>query len=544
MWSSRTTLRSALPNNCRQLPSTWAFALLVLAYTALVSCQDEAAYDLVIKGGLVYDGTGSEPRLADIAIANGKIVTIEEAIEVDRVQTIDAAGKVVSPGFIDIHAHIEPLPLNPEAESFIRQGVTTVVGGPDGSSPLPLGSYLDSIEDLTPGVNVAYLVGHGSVRANTLALESRVPNLAELDAMKADVREAMQAGAFGISTGLKYVPGTYARTDEIIEVSRVVNEFGGVYTSHLRDEGLQLLSGVNEAVEIANGSGCPVVLTHHKVIGKPMWGASQRTTAIVDSAVAAGLEIWMDQYPYTASYTGISVLIPPWSMAGGRVDKFRERCADPVLRDSIKNGIVFNIRYDRGGDDLSRIQISKFDWKPELVGKTLYDWAIMEGMEPSAENGAELVIQAQSNGGASCIYHVMDEDDVVRIMKHPRTVHASDGRLSVINKGHPHPRAFGTFPRVLGHYVREMGVLDLPEAIRKMTSLPAQIMGFNDRGTLTVGQWADITIFDARDINDMATFEDPNQFPVGIDYVLVNGAIALSPEGLNSNRNGTVLRKK
>lgn len=516
--------------------------LCVLAL-CIYGCNEEQAYDLIIVDGLIYDGTGAVPILSDIGIKDGYIVAIDDNLVDDRAELIDAAGKVVSPGFIDIHSHIEPLPLHPEAESFLRQGVTTVVGGPDGSSPLPLGPYLDSIEDMTPGVNVAYLVGHGSVRANTLALEARAPTATELASMKADVREAMEAGAFGISTGLKYVPGAYAETSEIIEISKVVNEYEGVYTSHLRDEGLKVLDGVREAIDIGSATGCPVVLTHHKVIGKPMWGASRITTQMVDSAVDAGLEVWMDQYPYTASYTGISVLIPPWAMAGGRFDKFKERCADPSLRDSIKAGIVYNIKYDRGGDDLSRIQIARFDWKPDLIGKTLYDWAVEEGLEPTAENGAELVIRAQSNGGASCIYHVIDEDDVVRIMQHPRTVHASDGRLSIINKGHPHPRAFGTFPRVLARYVREMRVLKLQEAILKMTGLPANIMGIDDRGILAPGMRADITIFSAKDIADKATFEDPNQFPTGIEYVIVNGRKALTPQGLSGERYGNVIRK-
>lgn len=504
------------------------------------SCK-QTEFDIVIENGLIYDGTGEASYFADIAIEDGRIVLIDSEITAPRRQTIDAQRKVVAPGFIDIHAHIAPITLHPEAESFIRQGVTTTLGGPDGSSPLPMRAYLDSLEDLVVGVNVAYLVGHGSIRADVMGLEDRQPTQDELSLMKSKVNDAMTAGAFGISTGLKYLPGTFASTEEVIELSKEVSKHGGIYTSHMRDEGLKLIDGVLEIVRIANEADIPVVLTHHKVIGKPMWGASRQTLAIVDSARATGLNVMIDQYPYTASFTGISVLIPSWALEGGRT-KFAERCEVPALKDSIKQGIIFNIKYDRGGDDLRSVQIASFGWKPHLIGKTLYDWAEEEGLPPTAENGADLVIQAQLHGSASCIFHVMDDKDVVRIMQHPQTMHASDGRLSVIHKGHPHPRAFGTFPRVLGHYVRERQVLTMPQAIYKMTGLPAAALGLLDRGLIKVGMRADITVFDAETIIDKATFEDPNQFPEGIIYVLINGSVALSPDGLSDDRYGLVLR--
>jgi N-acyl-D-aspartate/D-glutamate deacylase len=272
-----------------------------------------------------------------------------------------------------------------------------------------------------------------------------------------------------------------------------------------------------------------------------MWGSSTRTLAIVDSARSEGLNVMIDQYPYTASYTSMSVLIPSWALEGNR-GKFATRCEDPVVRDSIKKGIVFNLKYDRGGDDLRSVQIARFPWKPNLISKTLYDWAVEENMEPNAENGAELVIWAQLHGSASCIYHVINDEDVVRIMQHPQTMHASDGRLSVINKGFPHPRAFGTFPRVLGRYVRERQVLTMQQAIHKMTGLPAAALKLSDRGLIAEGMKADITVFDAETIIDKATFVDPNQFPEGIDYVIINGNVAFSPDGLSAERFGEVLR--
>src|SRR5690606_10523233 len=294
--------------------------------------------------------------------------------------------------------------------------------------------------------------------------------------------------------------------------ARVGAGSGGSYTSPLRDEGLVLIRGVAEALEIGRRAGIPVVLTHHKAIGQPMWGQSVRTLAMVDSARAAGTDVMLDQYPYTATYTGISVLVPSWALAGGD-EAFLRRVEDPALRDSVIAGIVWNIENDRGGGDLSRVQLARVEWDPWLEGRTLRDWAEREGLEPTPRVGAELVIEAIRRGGASAIYHVLDEGDVERIMRHPMTAIASDGRLTRPGEGHPHPRWYGTFPRVLGHYVRERGVLELEEAVRKMTSHPASRLGLEDRGRIAEGVWADVVVFDPETVADRATFEDPHQYP-------------------------------
>jgi dihydroorotase/N-acyl-D-amino-acid deacylase len=328
----------------------------------------------------------------------------------------------------------------------------------------------------------------------------------------------------------------------VVALSQTAAEYGGIYTSHLREEGLELISGVAEAITIAERAAIPVVLTHHKVVGFPMWGNSVRTLAMVDSARQAGLDVMIDQYPYTASHTSISILIPAWAMEGGRYTAFAERCQDPVLRDSIKRGIIFNLINDRGGNDLHRVQFSRFNWKPELEGQTLYDWALADGLEPTIENGAELVIEAQLHRGANCIFHAMDEADVRRIMQHPFTMIASDGRLSQPGKGHPHPRAYGTFPRVLGHYSRDEGVLPLELAIHKMTGLPARRLGLTDRGRLAIGNWADITIFDPATVNDDATFAAPHQYASGIPYVIVNGVLTVDEGEYRDARAGRILR--
>lgn len=522
--------------------------VLGIAGAVILGCGDgtsrgSIAYDLLLTGGTVIDGTGAAGRGADVAIRDGRIVAVGADLPRDSTtRTIDAAGHVVAPGFIDLHAHLDPLLRLPGAESAVRQGVTTALGGPDGTSPWPLAAYLDSASMLGLGINVAFLVGHNTIRGQVMGRENRAPTADELARMKGMVAQGMDEGAFGLSTGLRYIPGAFSETDEVVELSAVAAERGGIYTSHLRDEGMQLIAGVAEAIDIGRRAGIPVVLTHHKVIGRPMWGSSERTLAMVDSARAAGIDVMADQYPYTASYTGISVLVPQWALAGGD-DAFVERIADPALRDSIVSGIIWNIENDRGGGDLSRVQLALVEWDRSLEGRTLADWATRENLPLTPATGAELVIRAMERGGASAIYHVMDEGDVERIMRHPFTAIGSDGRLVQPGEGHPHPRWYGTFPRVLARYVRERGVLTLEEAIRKMTVLPADRLGLTDRGRIVEGAAADIVIFDPATVVDRATFEAPHQYPDGIPYVIVNGVPVVDGGVYTDARPGEVLRR-
>jgi dihydroorotase/N-acyl-D-amino-acid deacylase len=521
-----------------------ALALAVAACQPRGSSSDVETYDVLISGGTVIDGTGASRVAADVALRGDRIVLVSrERIDPSRARrVIDATGRIVAPGFIDLHAHLDPLPQLPGTESAVRQGVTTAVGGPDGGSPWPLGSYLAERERAGVGTNVAFLVGHNTVRGEVLGMAARAPSDAELTRMKDMVARGMGEGAWGISTGLLYLPGTYSNIDEVIALSRVAADSGGIYTSHLRKEGLGLLEGVGEAIEIGRQAGIPIVLTHHKAVGTPMWGKSVVTLAMVDSARRAGVDVMIDQYPYTATHTGLSVLIPSWALADGD-SAFRRRIADPVLRDSVERGIVFNILNDRGGGDLARVQFSRVRWKTDLEGKTLRDWAAERGMEPTPLNGARLVIEAELAGGANAIYHVLDEGDVRRIMQHPQTMIASDGRLSTPGEGHPHPRAYGTFPRVLGRYVREERVLSLEDAIRKMTGMPAARLGLQSRGTIVSGAFADIVVFDPATVIDRATFAAPHQYPVGIDHVIVNGTIAVDGGRYLNLRPGRVLRR-
>ncbi len=519
--------------------STLAALLLIFALPATAA---DPAYDLIVAGGMVYDGTGAAPQRADVGVRGDKIVRVGDLANAIASRRIAAAGLAVAPGFIDLHAHLDPLERLPAAESAVRQGVTTALGGPDGDCPLPLGEYLTRLEKLPLGINVAFLAGHGAVRRSVLKLVDRAPTTAELATMENLVAQAMRDGAFGLSTGLKYLPGTFAQTDEIIALARVAARAGGIYTSHLREEGLQLLPAVREAIAIGREARIPIVLTHHKVVGQPSWGASTRTLKLVDEARAAGLDVMIDQYPYTASYTSISVLIPSWALAGG-ASGFKERAADPAQRAKMKTEIIEAILTDRGAGDIARVQFSRVDWNRALEGRTLRDWAVERGLAPTPENGADLVIAAQLAGGAGCVFHAMNDEDVERIMRHPQTMIASDGRLSQPGEGVPHPRGYGTFPRVLGRYVREKHVLTFEAAIHKMTLLPARRLGLADRGRIAVGAQADLVVFDPATVRDTATFEQPHQYPEGIPIVIVNGMVTVDAGKLTAARSGRVLRR-
>jgi len=506
--------------------------------------QAQPRWDILVLGGQVVDGTGGARRRADVAISGDRIALVSaESLDPRQARhVVDATGRIVAPGFIDLHAHLEPLLRQPDAESHVRQGVTLALGGPDGGGPLPLAPYLDSAQRAGLGMNVAYLVGHNSIRSRVLGRANRAPTSQELESMKRLVQEGMRDGAFGLSTGLRYIPGFYSGIDEVVALATVAAASGGIYTSHLREEGLGLFEGVGEAIEIGRRSRIPVVLTHHKAIGRAMWGQSVRTLAMVDSARAAGIDVMIDQYPYTASQTGISVLIPPWALADGD-SALGRRMRDPVTRDSILRGVTDYLLNDRGGGDIRRVQFGRVAWKPDLEGRTLYDWAVERGIPPTPEAAAPLVVEAELKGGASMVFHVIDEGDVRRIMSHAQTMIASDGRLTRPGEGKPHPRAYGTFPRVLGRYVRELGVLTLEVAVHKMTGMPARRLGLSDRGVIRAGAVADLVVFDEREVADRATFDDPHRYPAGIGDVLVNGVAVVAGGEMTRARPGRVLRK-
>jgi N-acyl-D-amino-acid deacylase len=524
--------------------TTILLPLLFLVCARDARAQAQPRYDLLLKNGTVLDGSSAPGVRADVAVTGDHIVRVSRApIDAREARrTIDATNLIVAPGFIDLHAHLEPLPQMPDAQSHVRQGVTLALGGPDGGGPFPFGRYLDSLDKKPLGMNVAFLAGHNTIRSAVMGTANRAPTGAELERMQAMVAQSMGEGAFGLSTGLRYIPGFYSKTDEVVALAKVAADSGGIYTSHLREEGLGLFEGVAEALEIGRLAHIPVILTHHKAIGQLMWGKSVVTLRMVDSARKAGTDVMMDQYPYTASSTGLNVLVPPWALEGGSA-QLKVRLENPVLRDSIVNGVIEYLKNDRGGGDIRRVQFASVSWDHALEGKTLYDWAVKRGIDPTPEKAAPLVLEGVLNGGASMVFHVIDEGDVRRIMAHPMTMIASDGRLTRPGQGVPHPRAYGTFPRVLGEYVRVQHVLTLEQAVNKMTGMPAARLGLKEYGCIREGCLANITVFDAKTVRDVGTFTDPHHYPEGIPYVIVNGVPVVDEGKFTEARPGRVLRR-
>jgi dihydroorotase/N-acyl-D-amino-acid deacylase len=500
-------------------------------------------YDLLIKGGRVVDGTGAPWVKADVAVEGDTIVAVGPHLEGPARRTVDAAGQVVAPGFIDIHTHARRGIFEvPTAENYVRQGVTTLVEGQDGSSPLPLGAFLSRVAALRPAVNFASLVGHGSIRETVMGSEDRAPSAAELARMQELVREAMRDGAFGLSTGLFYVPGTFARTDEVVALARAAGELGGIHVSHARDEAAGVVAGVAETIAIGEEGRLPTQVTHHKLIGRASWGRSVETLRLLDEARRRGVDATVDQYPYTASSTSLAAaLFPAWALEGGAA-AVRVRLASPDARTRIREVVVGKIRNERGGGDPANIRLAACAFDPSLEGKTLSGILAERGKDATVENAADLALEVVERGGASGVFHAIAEEDVERILASPLTMVASDGEIPVFGRGAPHPRSYGTFARVLGLYVRERGLLTLEEGVRKATSFPAARLGLPDRGLVRPGMKADLVVFDPATIRDRATFEKPHQYAEGVSLVVVNGEVVLDGDRMTVARPGRVLR--
>ncbi|HSF18816.1 MAG TPA: D-aminoacylase [Vicinamibacteria bacterium] len=504
--------------------------------------QDAEVLTLIIAGGEVHDGLGGPPQTADIGIRGDRIVAIGDLSGRSAGQRLDAQGLSVVPGFIDIHSHaVRGVFRHPIAENYIRQGVTTAVGGPDGSSPYPIAEFLAHVDAAPPAINFALMVGHGTIRREVIGNEDRAPTPEELERMKRMVARAMREGAFGLSTGLKYVPGAYAETEEVIELARVAGYFGGIHVSHMREEGLKLLDAVRETIRIGEEGGLPTQLTHHKVVGAPMWGASTESLALVDEARARGVDVTIDQYPYTASSTSLSILFPAWSLEGSEDDRVA-RLRDPQQREKIKKAIIDNLVEDRGGGDPKNVVVSQCSWDPSLNGKSLADILRERGRAVTIEEAAELALELEEKGGFSGVFHAMAEEDVRRILQHPQTMIASDGGIVAPGEGVPHPRNYGTFARVLGYYSRDQELLTFEEAIRKMSRLPAERLGLRDRGVLREGAYADIAVLDRERIRDPAVFGEPHQYATGARHVLVNGVPVIADGEVTGARPGRGLR--
>jgi dihydroorotase/N-acyl-D-amino-acid deacylase len=372
-------------------------------------------------------------------------------------------------------------------------------------------------------------------------MADRAASPGELDQMRRLMRQAMEQGALGLSTGLFYLPGTFASTEEVIELAKVAGQYGGIHISHMREEGANLLDSVRETIRIGEEGGLPTQITHHKAIGKPYWGKTAESLRLVEEARKRGVDVSIDQYPYTAAHSGTGALFPPWAQEGGH-EALVKRMSDPLTRARIRTEIARRIEVDRGGGDPANVQFSRCDWDASLDGKTLADATRNRGREVNFENAAETLMEIQQSGGCSAVYHGMDEADVVRVMQYPGTMIASDGGIHVFGEGVPHPRYYGTFPRVLGRYVREKQVIRLEDAIRRMTSLPAQRIGLFDRGLIRPGMKADIVIFDPDRIIDRSEFGNPHQYSEGVSHVLINGVAVLDDGTMTEARPGEILR--
>jgi dihydroorotase/N-acyl-D-amino-acid deacylase len=514
--------------------------LLFFAFSAAA-----ADFDLLIRNARIVDGTGAAWSRGDVAVRGDTIVAVAHRIDGTAARTIDARDQVLAPGFIDLHTHARRGIFDvPSADNYIRQGVTTIFEGPDGSSPYPLRDFFARLEKTKTSPNVASFVGQGTVREQVLGRADRKATAEELARMKEIVRQEMRDGAFGLSTGLFYVPGAFTPTEEVIELARVAGAMGGIHISHQRDETAQVRESVRETIRIGEEGHLPTQATHMKVMGAPHWGVSVETLRLVDEARARGVDVTMDQYPYTASSTSLqAALLPSWALEGGRAELLK-RLGDPQAKAKIREVVIDRIRKERGGGDPKNIQIASTEFDASLAGKNLADVTRARGLEVTVENAADVAIDLITKGGVQGIFHAMAAEDVERILRHPMTMIASYGEVARFGVNAPHPRSYGTFARVLGHYVRDRKLLTLEEAVRKMTSFPAARVGLHDRGILRPGMKADLVLFDPSVIADKATFESPHQYAVGVSHVVVNGVLVVDDGKVTDARPGRVLRRK
>lgn len=540
-------------------------------------------YDLVVRDGKVFTGAGNPWFKADVGVKDGRIVEVGRMLG-DAKEVIDAGGLAVSPGFIDLHDHSDyTIMVNREADSKVHMGVSTTVFASCGSGAAPLDEemreeirrsspfleeagvkvnwstmeeYLARLEEGGLSINVAPLVGFGTVRRYVMGMEMRAPTPAELDTMKKEIAKTMEAGCRGITTGLRYDPQSYAETEEVIELTKVVAGYGGFYTSHIRDEGDRgdPLGAVEEIIRIGRETGVPVNISHFKVLSKRFWGLCPRLVEMVEEARADGVQVTADQYPYRASGTGLGAWIPKWANEGGN-EELVKRLNDPDTTERIKEGLAEAME-DRGGPEAALI--SSYPLDEGLVGMNIAEVAARRGVDPLdcaidlLRDHVESVVEGRARGGFSIINFNQKEENVEFIMRQPWVAVGTDGRVhspeGILSRliPAPHPRFYGTFPRVLGRYVREKGVLHLADAVRKMTSLPASILGLSDRGLLVPGMCADITAFDPETVIDRADFtpaEATKLYPGGIEHLVVNGAVTLRDGENTGALAGLILRK-
>ncbi len=519
--------------------------LLSLAAALLaVGFLGAQSYDLVIRNARIVDGTGNPWFHGEVAVKDGRIVAVERRNLGPGAREIDARDLVLAPGFIDVHTHIESSIFRiPEADNFLFDGVTSVVTGNCGGSALPLGDFFQRLEQARPGINIASLIGHNTVRNTVLGSNNVHPTPTELARMQQLVSEAMREGAVGLSTGLIYLPGLFATTDEVVALAKVAGSWGGVYATHMRHERTDgILAAVDEAIHIGEVAGLPVQISHLKV-GQGFPGLDQQVLARIDAARASGLQVTADQYPYAASSTTLVTMLPDWAVAGGE-PAIRERLSAKEARGRVASEIESAMR-KAGRSNLEYVAIASHDPDPSINGKRIPEVTKLRGRGPGLAADIDTVLDLLSQPGrTSVIYHSWSEPGVEMILRHPVVAVASDGGVQKPGPLVPHPRSYGTNARVLGLYSREKGLLPLEEAIRKMTSLPARTFRLEDRGLVLPGYAADLVLFDPKRVRDLATYEDPHQYSEGFVHVLVNGVAVITGGKRTPERPGAVLRAR
>jgi N-acyl-D-amino-acid deacylase len=512
-------------------------ALIFLSVTSL----SQTTADIIIRNGKIINGTGNSWFYADIAIKDGKIVKIGRIVNEHAAKELDATGLIVAPGFIDVHTHIEgDEAQNPLATNFIMDGVTTVVTGNCGSSQVDIKKYFQTIDSIQLSVNTATLIGHNNVRRTIIGSANRQPTKDELNQMKVLVEQAMKDGAVGLSTGLIYIPGTYSKTEEIVELAKVASKYNGLYASHMRSESDSVVAAIKEALHIGREANLPVEISHFKLSGQQNWGRSNETIALVINARNEGLDVTIDQYPYTASSTNLGTLLPDEILADGQ-DSINARLSNPAIREYVKRAMIKSLK-KRNLKHFSYAVVAYHKADTTLNGKSIEQANLVRGRRHTAKDEAETIVEMMEKGGAGMVFHGMSEDDVKNIMRYPYNMFASDAGIRIFNEGVPHPRGYGTNARVLSKYVRDEKVISLEEAVRRMTSLPAQKFHLKDRGLLKEGYAADIVVFDEKKVKDLSTYEKPHQYAAGFKYVIVNGVVTVDDGQHNGSRSGVTIK--
>lgn len=515
--------------------------LRILCLCTLLVCARAADFDILVRNARVVDGTGNPWFRTDVGVRDGRIAAVGPLKGRSGYLDIDAAGRVLAPGFIDVHTHIEgSVEKVPRGDNYILDGVTTVITGNCGGSEVELGQWFQKIEKLGLGLNVGSLIGHNGVRRAVMGTANRLATPEEIEKMQALVEQAMRDGPVGFSTGLIYIPGTYSNTEEVIALAKAAAKYGGVYASHMRDEGAKVLQAIEEAVSVGKAAGVPVQLSHFKIDNKGLWGNSTQSLALVEKYRQEGVDVVVDQYPYNRSSTNLGIVLPSWALADGQ-EEISKRLGDPSTRARIVDEMQTRLT-NLGHKDYSYATVAGFLPDRSIEGKTIPEVAVMKGKPKALQGEIDTILEIITNGGAQMVYHSMGDEDMERIMRYPNTAFASDGGIREFGVGQPHPRSYGTNARVLAEYVREKKVLALEDAIRRMTSLPARTFGLKDRGLIKTDMVADLVLFDPELVRDMATFAEPHQYTQGFDYVIVNGKVAAEGGKPTNVRAGKVVR--